>query len=141
MTNKAAVIILINEGLVLGVSRRHDKTKFGLPGGKRNIGELLDITAVRELEEETGLFVDPNRLNYIYSRNEPAEKSGGEDFHCACFYALSWSGKIKPEVGLIVKWVPMKFLCDPKTAAFAIYNQNTFESFKDKLPGVYKTLI
>jgi 8-oxo-dGTP pyrophosphatase MutT (NUDIX family) len=140
MINLAAVIVLINDGLVLGVSRRNDKTKFGLAGGKRDPGELIDLTAVRELREETGLIVDPNRMYYIYSRVEPAEKSGGEDFNCECFYAISWTGKITPEKGLEVKWVPMSVLIDPKTAAFAEYNKNTFDAFNKLFPKVYKTL-
>lgn len=43
---------------VLGVSRKDDKTAFGLPGGKVDPGETPEDAAIRELFEETGIVAE-----------------------------------------------------------------------------------
>ena len=53
----ACVLILRSDGKVLAVSRKHDETQFGLPGGKVDPGETPRDTAVREALEETGLAI------------------------------------------------------------------------------------
>ena len=59
MIREAAVMLIIKDGLILSVSRRHDATKFGLPGGKLDPGETPEEAAKRETFEETGLIVQP----------------------------------------------------------------------------------
>lgn len=56
---KFAVCALITnrEGKILAVSRKHDRTIFGLPGGKVEEGETLIQALSREVKEETGLDV------------------------------------------------------------------------------------
>ena len=60
MGERRAVCLLYmrEDGRILAVSRKHDHTKFGLPGGtggprRDRLGKLL----VREVREETGLAV------------------------------------------------------------------------------------
>jgi 8-oxo-dGTP pyrophosphatase MutT (NUDIX family) len=65
--NASACVVLINEnGLVLGVSRKDDHSKMGLPGGKMDPEDLLDpmTTAIRECTEETGL--DVSNLKMVF---------------------------------------------------------------------------
>lgn len=54
-----------NKKLVLGVSRKDDHTKMGLPGGKIDAGETPLEAIVREVKEETGLDVISTKDIYL----------------------------------------------------------------------------
>ena len=43
---EAGVMLIVEDGLILGISRRHDKTKFGFLGGKVNPGETVKLAAI-----------------------------------------------------------------------------------------------
>jgi mutator protein MutT len=45
----------------------HIEKKHGLPGGKIDFGESPNESFIREVEEETGLIVDPGPPFYIYN--------------------------------------------------------------------------
>lgn len=49
-----------NDGHILSVSRGHDISDWGLPGGEAEHGETPTQTAARELCEETGVTTDAN---------------------------------------------------------------------------------
>lgn len=42
---KAATVLIINNGLFLGVSRKDNHSSFGLPGGKLEEGESYEKAA------------------------------------------------------------------------------------------------
>lgn len=131
---EAAVLLVIKDGLILAISRRHDKTKFGLLGGKLEPDEPAWIAAIREAKEEAGIkasIVEP-----IYKRTEPAEKPGGEDFMTHCFYARVWDGEPTSSEEGEVKWLTEKELCTTM-AAFPDYNIATLKAFKAKYPEVF----
>lgn len=135
---EAAVMIVINdEGKVLGVSRRNDKTKFGLPGGKKDPDETVGETAVRETKEETG--VDVRVCDYLYVREESPIETGGEWFYTYCFFALNWSGEPHNSEEGEVKWLTVSELTDPNSA-FPLYNAATFEVLKQKYPNLLLAL-
>lgn len=131
---EAAVMIVINDdGKVLAVSRRNDKTKFGLPGGKKDPLESLEMTAIRETGEETG--VDIHACIYLYRREEPPIETGGEWFYTYCYLALSWSGEPYNSEEGEVKWLTVAELTD-SNSAFPVYNTATFNVLKEKYPGI-----
>lgn len=49
------------------VLRRSDNGKWNFPGGKVEPGENLALAAKREIHEETGLFLRPNRIAKVFS--------------------------------------------------------------------------
>jgi len=61
-----AAIIRNAEGHVL-LQRRSDNGLWGLPGGSVEIGESVTTAVVREVQEETGLVVEVERLVGVYS--------------------------------------------------------------------------
>jgi len=70
----AAAVILDGQCRVLLVRHNYGRLNWELPGGMAEPGESILDTALREVREETGLAVVPQRLTGIYY--EPHE-----DFH------------------------------------------------------------
>lgn len=65
MRVKARAVILIDDRLIVAEQRRRGRTELSLPGGRVNRNESVLDAVKREVEEETGLDVTPNRLLYI----------------------------------------------------------------------------
>lgn len=133
---EAGVMLIIRDGLILGITRRHDKTKYGLPGGKfdPSLDETVKDTAIRETFEETGIKV--KSATFIYQREEKADKPGGEDFYSSCYYALDWEGEPQDSEEGSVKWLSPDEITGPATAAFGDYNKKTLDIFKAIFPEV-----
>src|SRR5947209_3133082 len=62
----ASAIITDEQGRIL-LHRRSDNNLWALPGGTMEIGESIRQTVTREVQEETGLQVEPIRIVGIYS--------------------------------------------------------------------------
>jgi 8-oxo-dGTP diphosphatase len=62
-------VILCPEGVVL-VKRRHEPLagQWSLPGGAVEVGETLEQSIAREVEEETGLIVDVGPIVEVFDR-------------------------------------------------------------------------
>jgi len=134
LIKKASVMLVLNEeGLILGVSRRNDSTKFGLPGGKLEDNETPEEAGIRETFEETGIKV--NSCVEIYKREEPAGSPGGFPFYTYCFYATNWEGNPTSSDEGEVKWLETTNLIG-NTGAFAEYNLNTIKKFVEMFPKV-----
>jgi 8-oxo-dGTP pyrophosphatase MutT (NUDIX family) len=133
---QAGVILIIKDGLILSISRRHDKSIFGLPGGKYDeaAGDTNTMdTAVREAFEETGVTV--KRCTQVYQRVELGDGANAVDFYSATYYAMEWEGDPKNSEEGEVKWLTAKELTDTK-AAFGDYNRNMLNSFRETFPEV-----
>ncbi|WP_457207746.1 NUDIX domain-containing protein [Nocardioides sp. P5_C9_2] len=79
----ADVAVLDHRGWVLMQERDehapHDPERWGLPGGDLEPGEDFLAAAVRELEEETGLRVEADRLESLGTTRFHSDSCGGED--------------------------------------------------------------
>lgn len=62
----ASAIVVDQDGRLL-LHRRSDNDLWSIPGGAMEIGESIGQTVVREVREETGLEVEPQRLVGVYS--------------------------------------------------------------------------
>ena len=129
MTMITAQVVLINdEGLVLGVSRKTNHSDFGLPGGKMDPEDLDNPmnTAIRECKEETGLDISDLKLVFAI------HKGGNMGFT----YLAKYNGEINHNEPHVVKWVEFQTLV---RGSFGRYNQLVAESLDDMdIDYVYK---
>ncbi len=132
MRNAACMIIINKNGLILSISRRHDKTKFGLPGGKVEENESIMDAAIRETFEETGVKV--TSCYEVFKREEPRGTPDGEDFFCTCFYATDWSGEAHNSEEGEVTWLSEAELVGEK-GAFPEYNARSLKAARDSFSG------
>jgi 8-oxo-dGTP diphosphatase len=72
--------VVVDAGRVLLVQRGREplKGKWSLPGGMLEVGESLHQGVVREVEEETGLKVEPIELVELLDRIVRDETAAGE---------------------------------------------------------------
>lgn len=130
----AAVTIILKDGLILGISRRHDKTKFGLIGGKLDPNETAEQAAIRETFEETGIIA--KKCHFVYERLEPGG-SDGINFQTKCYYVSEWSGDIKQSEEGSVKWLTASELLSKEVGAFPEYNLSALNALINKFPFVH----
>lgn len=132
--NKAGVMLIVNQGLILSISRRDNKEIFGLPGGKCEPGETQMEASIRETQEETSVIV--HDCVPIYSRVEPAHNPQGIDFESATFFATSWEGTPQDSEEGEVAWLTAEELTTTK-GAFPKYNRDMINKFKEMFPNVF----
>lgn len=133
---QAGVMILIRNGLILGITRRHDKTVYGLPGGKfdAEAGDYTTIdTAIRETLEEVKVVV--KSCVKIYQRVELGDGANKVDFYSTCYYATHWEGEPQPSEEGDIAWLTAAELTSTK-AAFGSYNTKALEVFREMFPNV-----
>lgn len=136
---QAGVMLIVKDGLILSVSRRYDKTKFGLPGGKfspdapDNDRDCKD-TAIRETREETSVIVKD--AAFIYERVELGGGPNPVDFYSKCYFATDWEGTPQNSEEGEVAWLTAEELTSTK-AAFGDYNRKMLDIFKSQHPDVY----
>lgn len=128
---KASVMLIVKDGLILSISRRDDKTKFGLPGGKLELNETPAQAACRETLEETGVIV--KMVSEIFRREEV--NTDGEMFYTYCYYALAWNGTPKDSEEGTVTWLTDNELTVTH-GAFPDYNRATLDAFKLQYPNI-----
>ena len=116
----AATALIFNEdkSKLLGVSRKDDTTKFGLPGGKVDVGESMSEGVIREVKEETGLSVKSTAP--IFLREDG-------DFVAVVYLVTNWSGEVSTTEKGVVKWITFE---DLKHGAFSEYNTMLEEHLK-----------
>lgn len=116
-----AAVCLVRKGpLLLSVSRRFEPENLGFPGGKCEPGEDPKHTAIRELEEETGLRADPSHVARVFHRYVAPDELA------LCFEVPVFQGDpTSREEGIEVAWVKPAQLLTSK-CTFADFNRNLF---------------
>ncbi len=133
MNKEAAVALIVKDGLILGVSRKQDRTKFGLPGGKVDEGEAVTETLKREVMEETG--IKAINLIPVYTRTD-TDPHTNESFMAYSYYVVDWEGEPIPQSNEgDIAWLTVKELTETK-AAFPDYNIENIRTFKEMFPNI-----
>ncbi len=117
MREPAVTALLINDdGLYLGVSRKYDHTKFGLVGGKIDTTDPSpELALIREVREECGLDVYDIQLVFETVWKDRHQRT----------YTAKWKGCIHTDEPHIVKWLTKQELID---GPFGEYNKLLFET-------------
>ncbi len=125
---RRAVCVIIQsvaaDNIYLGVTRRNQPDRLGLPGGKVDPGESEIDAVIRETFEETGIKLEHDKLVPIYTALCP----GDVNYWVTTFYYTEpvdfspFSSLPEVEVGITPRPVLFKHLMDPKYSPFAAYN-------------------
>jgi 8-oxo-dGTP pyrophosphatase MutT (NUDIX family) len=92
-----AAVVVRDDGRVLVVQRR-DNGKWEIPGGILELNESIHAGVRREVEEETGVLVEPERLTGVY-------KNARLGVVALVFRARVVSGQLRPtEESAAVDW-------------------------------------
>lgn len=94
--NGTVQVVVLKDGLVLGVSRKTNLNDFGLIGGSlESFDKTPEDGAIRECKEETGL--DITNLRLIYAKVHTDGRIGYT-------YLADYSGNIEYDEPHVVKW-------------------------------------
>lgn len=115
MKESAQVVLINEEGLILGVSRKDNHKDFGLPGGKLEGNETPEEAAIRETKEETGLDIYDLQLVFAMFKNE----------YMGYTYLAKYTGEINHNEPHLVEWVSFYKIIQ---GSFGRFNQLVSES-------------
>lgn len=87
----ASAIVLDEAGRVL-LQKRKDNALWALPGGVMEIGESIAQAITREVEEETGLIVEPDYIVGIYT--DPAHVFAYDDGEVRQEFSICFACKV-----------------------------------------------
>jgi len=115
---RAVCFLLVREdGKILAVSRKRDRTRFGLPGGKVEPGETWEQALAREVLEETGLTVhEPRQIFRLVCR-------GRQDYVAKAYFAGRVTGELHTDEPIDIRYVDAQVLLD---GPFGEYNRKLF---------------
>jgi 8-oxo-dGTP diphosphatase len=117
MPRAVCLLLQREDGKILAVSRKEDRTKFGLPGGKVDPGETEEEALAREVREETGLRISSPRL--LLSR----VCRGETDYVSKAYYAAEVEGELGTNEPIDIRWVDAATLME---GPFGEFNEHLF---------------
>jgi len=92
------ILVVFNEKNEILMQLRSDYKQWGFPGGGLELGETLENTAKRELEEETGLILDSLKLIDLVSGEETYREypNGDKLYDITAIYEITaYHGNLK----------------------------------------------
>jgi len=92
------ILIIFNDKKEILMQLRSDYKQWGFPGGGMELGESLEETARRELEEETGLILDSLKLIDVVSGEETYREypNGDKVYDVTAIYEITgYHGDVK----------------------------------------------
>ena len=107
---RVGAIVLSEEGILLVQHQKGEATYWLLPGGGLEAGETMFACVAREVQEETGLCVTPERVVFISESLAPA---GGRHILNVFIKARLEGGHLAPAQGDVISavaWMPLEKL-------------------------------
>lgn len=104
---RVGVVLLEGDALLLVEHRKGDRGYWLLPGGGLDHGETFFACAAREVREETGLLVEPERVVYL---SEAIAPGGGRHIVNVFVKARLLGGTLTLPTDDIIaaaRWVPL----------------------------------
>jgi mutator protein MutT len=127
---KASVaIIFIQDGRVLCSKRAIEPNRlmYDFPGGFVDYGENAPDACVREIQEEMGVTIDPEKLEFLTT--VAAEYVPGISLVDLVYVLRSWSGTfIAHDDSLALEWQPVSFISDKKFVPYYKHLQSKLEN-------------
>jgi 8-oxo-dGTP diphosphatase len=82
------------------------KTKYYIPGGKRELGETDEETLIREISEELNVHIKNNTIEYVGTFKAQSDgEQQGTIVKMTC-YRAEYNGKLKPTSEIEeIKWL------------------------------------
>lgn len=109
---RVGAIVLSEQRLLLVQHQKGERSYWLLPGGGLEAGETMFDCATREVREETGLTVAPERLVFV---SESIAPPGGRHILNVLVKAQLVGGHLAPPVGDVISevaWVPLEQLAE-----------------------------
>ena len=118
--HSAVCVLIVNKQNLkfLSVSLKNDHTDFNLPGGKVELNETLEETAIREVKEETG--IDILDLTFLH-------KDYDDNYEVHTYYTHNYTGYVNTKEKHVVKWLPIYDLT--KSKKWTTYNTEIFNKY------------
>ena len=120
--NVGVSVFVFNENKEILVGHRTPDDLWGLPGGGMEAGETPEETAAREVEEETGIVIQSDKIDFATFTNDPMLQEKGEHWITLYFicYFEDWKGEPeRKEKNKCSKWkwinvdnLPPNLFCD-----------------------------
>lgn len=121
-TNRLAVSVILHDLALDKIATLHYGARswtpaaWTIPGGKVDRDERLPEAAAREVQEETGLVLDPDDLKLVHTVQVAEGWDGKGGFMLFVFAATAWRGTLtnrEPGKHLGVAWSPATDLPQP----------------------------
>jgi 8-oxo-dGTP pyrophosphatase MutT (NUDIX family) len=122
---RASIVLIIDLESQSFLSIFKDKHNYNIPGGKCFIDETDIDCAIREVQEETGLYLDEKHLDLIMS-----EKC--EDYIVSTYITYLFYGTISSEEEHEIEFVPFENLLINKNFHWITYHKKLLNLIKIK---------
>ena len=122
-TNRASIVLIIDLESQTFLSVFKDYSSFNIPGGKCFYNETDIDCAIREVEEETGMFIFENKMKLLLSEQ-------CEDFIVSTFITYNFCGTIHSDEDHSIGFFPFEKLLINKNPKWIKYHKKILKMIR-----------